>query len=106
MDKTRISPRIRAEMRRTARTGWITLIAGLSAFTTIGLGQLGVNEWWAMAILMVSVIVLAVMNSREKFREFTPPPPMVTPPGERRRRVAQLREAERQKRDLKKPPLT
>ena len=106
MDKSRISPRIRAEMGRTSRKGWITLIAGLSAFTAIGLGQLGVNEWLAIASLMVSVIVLAVMNSVEKFREFTPPPPMTTPPGERRRRVAQLREVEREQRDLKKPPVT
>lgn len=82
------------------------LIAGVGAFTAIGLSQAGVNEWWAIALMIVSISVLAGMNILDKTRQFLPRPPLTRPPGERRRRVAQLREAEQRRLDLKNAPFT
>ena len=95
MDPARISPRIRAEMRKTYREFAIVAVAAVVAFTAIGLGQAGVNEWWAKALMVASIIVLHVMHGIDRARMMIRPPPLTKPPGERRRHVARLREDER-----------
>lgn len=95
MDPSRISPRIRDEIRKTNRKVAIVVVAMVVALTAIGLGQAGVNEWWAIATMVLSIVVLGVMKGIDRARQVTPPPPLTKPPGERRRRVAQLREEER-----------
>ncbi|MET0842833.1 MAG: hypothetical protein ABWY23_03230 [Mycetocola sp.] len=86
-------------MRKTNRQGLIALVAAVTAFTAVGLGQAGVNEWWAIALMVVSIIVLGVLRAIDSARQLTPPPPSTKPPGERRRRVAQLRREEQRRLD-------
>lgn len=95
MERTRVSRRIRDEMHKSNREAAIVVVAISLALTAIGLGQAGVNEWWTIAIMVVSIIVLGAMRGIDRTRKMMPRPPLTKPPGERRRRVAQLREEER-----------